>query len=158
MYLAPTTALFTVQNLKMILRSDPELWGCTIFRPKMVDLLQTRNLLEKLLILLSSTSWSLSWRTILKKLFPGKRLIKVQKPCFLCHFWSFLPAGDFFPKFQLCHTQLYLGPEKFPKKLMSRFRENLQTDGRTDGQKDGRTELFHRSLLETPGGPKNVSV
>ena len=29
-------ALFIVQNLKKILTADPELWGCTIFGPKMV--------------------------------------------------------------------------------------------------------------------------
>ena len=70
-------------------------------------------------------------------------LIKVQKPWFygiFDHFWSFLRAGDFFQKIQFRHTQLYMTPEKFSKKLMSQFRENVQTDGRTNGKKDGRAD------------------
>ena len=31
-------APFTVQNVKKILSADPELWGCTIFGPKMAYL------------------------------------------------------------------------------------------------------------------------
>ena len=33
-------ALFIVQNFKNILPKDPELWGCTIFGPKMAHLLK----------------------------------------------------------------------------------------------------------------------
>ena len=39
--------------------------------------------------------------------------LKFQKPCFegiFDYFWSILPKGDFFQKFRLCHTQLYMGP------------------------------------------------
>ena len=44
--------LFIVQNLKKTLGADPELWGCTIFWPKMIHLLhlpQTRIFLEKII-------------------------------------------------------------------------------------------------------------
>ena len=34
-------ALFIVQNLKKILTTDPELWRCTILRPKVVHLRET---------------------------------------------------------------------------------------------------------------------
>ena len=91
-----------------------------------------------------------------KNLF-RKATNKSSKTLFLGHFdhfWSILSDEDFFQKIQLCHMQLHMGPEKFQKKLMSQFRENLRTDGRTDGQKDRRT-LFHRSLPETYGGPKD---
>ena len=60
------------------------------------------------------------------------------------HFWPFLPNGDFFQKFRLCHTQLYMGPQhhaKFQKILMSQFWENLGTDGRTDGRMVRRTGI-----------------
>ena len=40
----------------------------------------------------------------------------------------------------------------FRKKLMSQFRENLQTGGRTDGRTDGLT-LFHRTLPAMVEGP-----
>ena len=40
-------ALFIEQNFKKILTTDPELWGCTIFGPKMVQLPQTKNFSEK---------------------------------------------------------------------------------------------------------------
>ena len=40
-------ALFIGQNLKKkILAADPELWGCTIFGPKIVHLPQTKSFLE----------------------------------------------------------------------------------------------------------------
>ena len=39
-------ALFIGQNFKKILTADPELWGCTIFGPKMVHLPQTNFFLE----------------------------------------------------------------------------------------------------------------
>ena len=47
--------LFIGQNFKKILTMDPELWGYTIFGPKMVHLPQTKTFLEKLFIPLSSS-------------------------------------------------------------------------------------------------------
>ena len=38
-------APFTLQNFKNILRADPELRGCAIFRPKMVRLSWTKSFL-----------------------------------------------------------------------------------------------------------------
>ena len=40
-------AHFIVQNIKMILRVDPELWECTIFVSKVAHLLWTRIFSEK---------------------------------------------------------------------------------------------------------------
>ena len=42
-------ALFIVQNLKKILTADLELWGCAIYGPKVVHLLQTNFFLEKII-------------------------------------------------------------------------------------------------------------
>ena len=41
----------------------------------------------------------------------------------------------------------------FRKKIMSRSRENLKTDGRTDGQ-----TLFYRTLPAKAGGPKKHTL
>ena len=84
-------ALFIRQNLKNILTANPELWGCIIFGPKMVHLLQTKYFFwKKSLISFSSTYWPLLLCKILNKFlqqiqsydgasvlitFPGKLLI-----------------------------------------------------------------------------------
>ena len=47
-------ALFIVQNLKKILTADPELWGCTIFGPKMVHFPKWEFFSENLLMSLVS--------------------------------------------------------------------------------------------------------
>ena len=46
-------AHFIKQNFKKILRVDPELWGCTIFGPKMTHLPQMKIFSEKPLIVTS---------------------------------------------------------------------------------------------------------
>ena len=48
-------APFILQNFKKILRADPELWRCAIFKPKMVHLLWKFLGGYKPLLLLSST-------------------------------------------------------------------------------------------------------
>ena len=40
---------FHCAKFKKILTADPELWGCTIFGPKMVHLPQTKNFLDKII-------------------------------------------------------------------------------------------------------------
>ena len=45
----------------------------------------------------------------------------------------------------------------FQKKLTSRSRENLQTDGRMDVNKDGRT-LLYRTLPAEAGGPAKTKA
>ena len=52
-----------------ILRTGPELWGCTIFGPKMVHLPQTNFCLGKLLISFSSNYYPLSLCKIKKNFF-----------------------------------------------------------------------------------------
>ena len=74
---------------------------------------------KKLLILLSSTSWSFSWRTILQKLlqnFPRKAINKSSKTLFFVPFLVIFACWGFFPKIPaLPHTTI-MGPEKFQKK------------------------------------------
>ena len=75
-------ALFIVQNLKKILTADPELWGHTIFGPKIVYLPQTKLFWKKSLISFSSTYWPFSLCKILKKFFQRIQSYEMQ------HFWD----------------------------------------------------------------------
>ena len=59
-------APFIQQNLKKILRADPELWGCAIFGTKMAHLPWIIFFGYKPLLLLSSTFWPFSLCKILK--------------------------------------------------------------------------------------------
>ena len=45
----------------------------------------------------------------------------------------------------------------FRKKIMSKSRENLRTDGKTDGRTDVET-LFHRTFPAEAGGPTNHKI
>ena len=54
-------APFILQNFQKILRTDPELWGCAIFGPKMAHLSWTKKFWYKSLLLLLSTSGPLSF-------------------------------------------------------------------------------------------------
>ena len=44
-------ASFILQNLKKILRADPEFWGCVIFGPKMAHLSITKLFLVQTIII-----------------------------------------------------------------------------------------------------------
>ena len=69
-------APFILQNFKNILRADPELPGCAIFRPKMALLSSTKNFWYKTLLLLSSTYWPFSLcKIFLKKSYSGTRVM-----------------------------------------------------------------------------------
>ena len=87
-------APFILQNFKKILRADPELRRCGIFRPKMAHLLWTIFLVQNIIYLLS-TYWPFSLCKILKKF-----LQRIQLGG--CHFWapngSFAPNKNFFLK------------------------------------------------------------
>ena len=62
--------------------------------------------------------------------------LKSPKTLLLDHFWPFLPNGDFFPKKSSSVTHNYIWAPNtmlsFRKKLMSKSRENVRTEGRTD--------------------------
>ena len=75
--------------------------------------------------------------------------LKSPKTMFLGRFWPFLPDGFFFPKIQLCLTQLYTDfwHAKFQKKTMSQSQEHLWADGTT-----GRQIKFHSTLPATTRG------
>ena len=66
-------APFILQNLKKILRADPELWGCAIFRPKMTHSSWTIFFWYKPLLLLSFTYCSFSLCTISKNSYRRSR-------------------------------------------------------------------------------------
>ena len=87
---------FSVQIFKKLLRGDPELWQWTISGSKLVHLPLTRTFLGKLLILFSSTYWTLSLCKILKNSYNGSRVIR------MCHFWTqnglFVQTNFFFRK------------------------------------------------------------
>ena len=75
-------APFILQNFKKILRADPELWGCAIFRPKMAHLSWTKFFWYKPLLLLSSTYWPFSLRKILKNSYSRSRVMRMH------NFWA----------------------------------------------------------------------
>ena len=60
---------FSLCKIKKKITADPELWGCTIFGPKMVQLPDFFFFFGKLLISFSSTYWPLSLYKIKKKFF-----------------------------------------------------------------------------------------
>ena len=64
MYLLTPSIL---QNFLKIVRADPELCGCVIFRPKMAHFSRTKSFLNKPLLLLSSPYCSFSLCKIFKK-------------------------------------------------------------------------------------------
>ena len=82
------------KSFKNILRANPELWGCAIFGPKMVQFPPNKIFFgKKLLISFSSTYWPLSLYKILKKFL--KQIQSYQDMPFLgpkCH----LPKREFF--------------------------------------------------------------
>ena len=53
-------APFIPQNFQKIIRSDPELWGCVVFGPKMAHLSRTNFFWYKPLLLLLSANWPFS--------------------------------------------------------------------------------------------------
>ena len=82
------------KSFKNILRANPELWGCAIFGPKMVQFPPNKIFFgKKLLISFSSTYWPLSLYKIFKKFL--KQIQSYQDMPFLgpkCH----LPKREFF--------------------------------------------------------------
>ena len=88
-------APFILQNFKKIFRVDPELWGCTIFRSKMVHLPQS-IFFGKLLIPFSSTYYPLSLCKILKKFFQW--IQSYEDAQFLGPKWPISPNENFFRK------------------------------------------------------------
>ena len=104
---------FSMQIFKKLLRGDPELWQWTISGSKLVHLPLTRTFLGKLLILFSSTYWTLSLCKILKNSYNGSRVIR------MCHFWtqnrSICPNEFFFQKSLVPIIHAYLHPKRILK-------------------------------------------
>ena len=87
---------FHSAKFKKILWADPELWGCAIFRPKMVHFSGAKFFWYNPLLLLSSTYWSFALCKILKNSYSGSRVMTMH------HFWAqngpFAPNKLFFKK------------------------------------------------------------
>ena len=98
-------ALFIVQNLKKILTVNPELWGCTIFGPKMVHLPQKIfcKIINIILIYLL-TPYPELWRCTI---FGPK----------MAYYWPIWPISNenFFPKTCLWALFLSFMPVYIPK-------------------------------------------
>ena len=99
-------APFILQNLKKILRADPELWGCAIFRPKMTHSSWTIFFWYKPLLLLSFTYCSFSLCLISKNSYRrsrgfGPKWSSGSRVMSMLNFWAQndpFPQWDFFRK------------------------------------------------------------
>ena len=89
-------APFILQNFKKILRADPELRGCVIFRPKMTHLSWTKIFLYKTFLLLSSTYWPIFIMQNLQKFL--QHIQSYEDAPFLRSKWSICPKQNFFWK------------------------------------------------------------
>ena len=87
---------FHCAKFKKILTADPELWGCTIFGPKMVHLPQTNFFFGKLLISFSSTYYHLLVGKILINFF--LLIQSYENAQFLGPKWPISPNETFFRK------------------------------------------------------------
>ena len=85
-------APLVLQNFKKILRADPELWQCAIFRPKMAHLSWTKIFRYKPL-LLSSTYWPFHCQK-----FKKIQIQSYEDAPFLGSKWSICPKQFFFLK------------------------------------------------------------
>ena len=102
-------ASFILQNLKKILKANPDLWGCSTFGSKIPQFVLNKFFWHKPLLLLSSTYWPFSLCTILKNSssrsrvmrmcnvwaqngpFPWMRIFfrkSLNEPCFFHSYWS----------------------------------------------------------------------
>ena len=95
---------FILQSFKKILRADPELWGCAIYRPKIAHLSWIKFFWYKPLLFLSSTYWPFSLCKILKYSYSGSRVRRMH------HFWAqhgpFLPKKYFFENYYYSHLPI----------------------------------------------------
>ena len=109
---------FILQSFKKILRADPELWGCAIYRPKIAHLSWIKIFWYKPLLFLSSTYWPFSLCKILKKfLEPIKSYEDVP---FSGPKWPICPEQNFFGTNHYYYFHLPTGPfhcAKFKKIL-----------------------------------------
>ena len=81
---------------KNILTSDPKLWGCAMFGPKMVHLPPPLFFWKKLLKLFSYKYWPLSLCKIFKKFLQG--IQSYEDAPFLCPKCPICPNENFFRK------------------------------------------------------------
>ena len=89
-------ALFIVQNFKKILTVNPELWGCTIFGPKMVHLPQTKFFLESYYYHSRLPMSPFQCAKFLKKFF--QQIQSYEDVQFLGPKWPISPNENFFRK------------------------------------------------------------
>ena len=135
-YFHLTTGPFYCTKFKKVLTADLELWGCTIFGPRMVHLPQFFfwKITNIILIYLLAPF-------IAHNLKKKSKIQKVQTPCFWVIFDHFCLMGILSPNTKL----------SFRKKLMSQSQESLRTEW-----KDGQT-LFYRTILAEARGPITIN-
>ena len=75
-------ASFILQNLKKILKANPDLWGCSTFGSKIPQFVLNKFFWHKPLLLLSSTYWPFSLCTILKNSSSRSRVMR------MCNVWA----------------------------------------------------------------------
>ena len=88
-------APFILQNFKKIIRADPELWQCAIFRPKMAHLFWTNFLVQTIIIIFI---YLLALFTVqnLKKFL--QQIQNYEDAPFLSPKWSICPKQKLFWK------------------------------------------------------------
>ena len=116
-------APFILQNLKKILRANPELWGCVIFAPKMAHLSWANFFWYKLLWLLSSTHWLFSLFKIFKKFL--QQIQSYENVSFLVPNGSFAPNKKFVWKKLLISFSSTYWPLSFCK-IFKKFLKPIQ--------------------------------
>ena len=90
-------APFIWQIFKKMLRANPELWGCAILAPKIVQFVRNNFFWYKLLLLLSSSYWFFPLGKIFKKFL--QRIQSYEDTSFLGPKWSICPKQkNFFKK------------------------------------------------------------
>ena len=90
-------APLVLQNFKKILSANPELWGCTIFRPKRAHLSWTKFYWYKPLFITVIYRLALFIVQNLKNSYSQSRVMKMHH--FLGTKWSTCPKQIFFGKF-----------------------------------------------------------
>ena len=98
-------APFILQNLKKIFRTNPELWGCAIFGPKIPQFVLNKDFWYKTLLSFSSTYWPFSMEKILKKFL--KWIQDYEDASFLDPKWSICPKLFFWKKSLISFSSTY---------------------------------------------------
>ena len=98
-------APFILQKFKNILRADPQLWGCAIFRPKIAHLSWTKSFLVETIAITLIYLLALFIVQNLKKFL--QRIQSYEDVPFLGPKWSICPKQIFFGKLLISFSSTY---------------------------------------------------